>query len=54
MKVKFSELSKELQKESKSILNGNGLDVKHAEFHKDGEKVVMVIKSTQLQIPINF
>ncbi len=54
MKVKFSELSKEVQKEAKSILNGNGLNIKQAEFYKDGEKVVMVIKSTQLQIPINF
>ena len=54
MNVKYSELSKELQKEAKSILNGNGLKVSDAQFFKDGENVVMYVKKTDTHIPLSI
>jgi hypothetical protein len=46
MKIKFSELTKSKQAEIKSILNGNGLNVKDVNIFQDGEKIALEVKST--------
>lgn len=54
MKVFLKDLSKELQKEIKSILKGNGLKVKDSNIFKDGNNILLEIKNSGKFIKVNF
>lgn len=46
MKTTFNQLSKENKEAVRSALNGNGLKVKDATIHKDGNHIALEIKKT--------
>lgn len=53
MKVYLKDLPKDLQKEVKSILNGNGLKVRDVIIYVDGSRVALEIKETGQMVSIN-
>lgn len=54
MRVFLKDLSKEEQKEIRSILRGNGLNAKQVILYKDGNRVVAEIKRTGDRYTILF
>lgn len=53
MEVKFNELSKDQQKDVKSVLSGNGLKISGNKFYKDGSNVAIELKDGTI-IKVNF
>ena len=53
MKVYFKDLPKDIQKEVKGILNGNGMKVSDTIIHRDGNKFALEVKKTGQIVTVN-